>query len=170
MRENDHELIPLDVAGVRRHLPAEDLVVLLHDPESRLVLPIVVGSAEATSIAVAVEGVVPLRPLTHDLLCSVIEATGNSVDHVEITQLVDGVFHAALVLASGIRVDSRASDAIGVAVRTGSPVLCAAEVLALAGVETSPGDEDHEVEKFREFLESVEPEDFEGAEGGEPSP
>jgi len=170
VREDDGELVPLDVAGVRRHLPAEDLVVLLHDPESRLVLPIVVGPAEATSIAVAVEGVVPLRPLTHDLLRSVIEAPGNSLDHVEITQLVDGVFHAALVLASGVRVDSRASDAIGVAVRTGSPVMCAAEVLALAGVEAASGDEEQELEKFREFLEGVEPEDFEGEEGREPSP
>ena len=157
----------MEVAGVRRHLSAEDLVVLLHDPQSRLVLPIVVGPAEATSIAVAVEGVVPVRPLTHDLLCSVIEATGNALDHVEITQLVDGVFHAALVLASGVRIDSRASDAIGVAVRTGSPVLCVAKVLALAGVEAAGGDEDAEVERFREFLEGIEPEDFEG---GEPSP
>lgn len=168
MRRDDGDLIPLDVAGVRRHLPADDLVVLLLDPQSRLVLPIVVGPAEATSIAVAVEGVVPLRPLTHDLLCRVIEATGNELDHVEITQLVDGVFHAALVLASGVRIDSRASDAIGVAVRTASPVLCVAEVLAAAGVEAAPeeGDED-ELEKFREFLEGVEPEDFEGE---EPSP
>ncbi|MDQ2624308.1 MAG: bifunctional nuclease family protein [Actinomycetota bacterium] len=170
MRRDDGELVPLDVAGVRRHLPAEDLVVLLHDPVGRLVLPIVVGPAEATSIAVAVEGVVPLRPLTHDLLCSVIEATGNSLDHVEITQLVEGVFHAALVLGSGIRIDSRASDAIGLAVRTGSPVMCRAEVLAAAGVEATSGDDDDEelaVEKFREFLEGVEPEDFEGE---EPSP
>jgi bifunctional DNase/RNase len=161
---DDRELIPLDVAGVRRHLPAEDLVVLLLDPVGRLVLPIVVGSAEATSIAVAIEGVVPLRPLTHDLLCKVLEATGNELDHVEITQLVDGVFHAVLVLASGVRVDSRASDAIGVAVRTGAPVLCHAEVLATAGVEATVTDEDEdeevELERFREFLEGVEPEDF----------
>jgi len=161
------DLVPLDVAGVRRHLPGEDLVVLLHEPARRLVLPIVVGPAEATSIAVAVEGVVPVRPLTHDLLCSVIEATGNAIDHVEITQLLDGVFHAALVLASGVRIDSRASDAIGVAVRTGSPVLCQVAVLEVAGVEAVDDDEDDEVERFREFLEGIEPEDFEG---DEPSP
>src|SRR5690606_33432343 len=124
---------------------------------------------EATSIAVAVEGVVPLRPLTHDLLRSVIEATGNSVAHVEITALVDGVFHAALVLASGVRIDSRASDAIGVPVRTGSPVLCAPEVLEAAGVAANGGDEDREVERFREFLDSVEPEDFEGEDPDERS-
>ena len=167
MRGNDGDLIPLDVAGVRRHLPADDLVVLLHDPVRRLVLPIVVGSAEATSIAVAIEGVVPLRPLTHDLVCSVLDATGNVLDHVEITQLVDGVFHAALVLTSGARIDSRASDAIGVAVRTGSPVMCQREVLESAGVDATAGEEEDEVERFREFLEGVEPEDFEGE---EPSP
>ena len=165
----DGDLVPLEVAGVRRHLPADDLVVLLLEPERHLVLPIVVGSAEATSIAVAVEGVVPLRPLTHDLLRSVIEATGNLVERVEITELVDGVFHAAVVLASGVRVDSRASDAIGLAVRTGSPVLCALEVLDAAGVDAQGGDEDREVERFREFLDSVEPEDFEGAGPPEPS-
>ena len=170
MQGNGEDLVPLDVAGVRRHLPAEDLVVLLHEPERRLVLPIVVGPAEATSIAVAVEGVVPLRPLTHDLLRSVIAATGNAVDHVEITALVDGVFHAEIVLGSGVRVDSRASDAIGLAVRTGSPVLCARDVLEAAGVAAAEGDEDREVERFREFLEGVEPEDFEAQGGGEPSP
>lgn len=164
------DLVPLDIAGVRRHLPAEDLVVLLHEPERRLVLPIVVGPAEATSIAVAVEGVVPARPLTHDLLRNVIEATGNAVEHVEITALVDGVFHAEIVLASGLRVDSRASDAIGLAVRTGSPILCALDVLEAAGVQAVEGDEEAELERFREFLESVEPEDFEGPGGSRPSP
>lgn len=155
---------------MRRQLPGDDLIVLLHEPERELVLPIVVGPAEATSIAVAVEGVVPPRPLTHDLLRDVIEATGNEVDHVEITELLDGVFHAAVVLGSGVRVDSRASDAIGLAVRTGRPVLCAQAVLDMAGVDTSGGEDDREIERFREFLDSVEPEDFEAGEPPGPSP
>lgn len=165
--EDDAELVPLEVAGVRRHMPADELVVLLLEPVDGVVLPIVVGPAEATSIAVAVEGVVPARPLTHDLLCSVLEATGAVLDHVEITGLVDGVFHAELVLGSGARVDSRASDAIAVAVRLGRPVLCHREVLEAAGVPTTSESEEDEVERFREFLEQVEPEDFQR---DEPSP
>lgn len=159
--------VPMEVAGVRRHLPADDLVVLLVDRGSRLMVPILIGPAEATAIAVAVEGVTPPRPLTHDLLCSVLGATGHAVEHVEITQLLDGVFHAALVLDSGARLDSRASDAIAVAVRVGRPVLCSADVIAAAGVEAGTPDAEQEVERFREFLDSIDPDDFAGTGGDE---
>ncbi len=73
--------------------------------------------------------------MTHDLLRNVLTTLGVRLERVEITDLTDGVFHAALVLGTGARVDSRASDAIALAVRTGSPVLCSAEVVAVAGVE-----------------------------------
>lgn len=156
----DEELVPVEVVGVRQHLVDEEIVVLLLDPASELFVPIVIGPSEGSAIASAQAGIVPRRPMTHDLLCDVITALGASLRRVEITSLEHGVFHAALVFGSGGRVDSRASDAIAVAVRVGCPVLCSAEVVAIAGVEASSGPAEQEVERFREFLEQVTPEDF----------
>ena len=167
----DEELVTVEVVGVRQHLAADELVVLLFDPESALVIPILVGPAEASAIATAQAGVVPPRPMTHDLLCSILRASRVELERVEITSLLGGVFHAALVLSNGARVDSRASDAIAVALRAGCPVMCTAVIIAIAGVEvTTGGAEEQEVEQFREFLERVAPEDFEtGEEPGDDS-
>jgi len=158
------ELVTVEVIGVRQHLVDDEIVVLLLDPAAELFIPILIGPAEASAIATAQAGVVPRRPMTHDLLCDVIAAVGESLTQVEITSLEHGVFHAALVLGSGARVDSRASDAVALAVRVGCPVLCSAEVVAIAGVEASPGPAEQELERFREFLDQVTPEDFESGE------
>jgi bifunctional DNase/RNase len=158
------ELVTVEVIGVRQHLVDDEIVVLLLDPAAELFIPILIGPAEASAIATAQAGVVPRRPMTHDLLCDVIAAVGESLSRVEITSLEHGVFHAALVLGGGARVDSRASDAVALAVRVGCPVLCSAEVVAVAGVEASPGHAEQELERFREFLDQVTPEDFESGE------
>jgi bifunctional DNase/RNase len=162
---------------VRRHPGDDALVVLLLEPVGELIVPIAVGAAEAGAIATAQAGVVPPRPMTHDLLRDVLSTLDVHVGRVEITELVAGVFHAALVLDGGRRVDARASDAIALAVRVGCPVMCATEVLEEVGVEATPtaapdgagaagagtpaGDPDEEVARFREFLDQVEPDDFE---------
>lgn len=154
-------MVPVEVVGVRTHLPDDEIVVLLLDPDAALLVPILIGPTEASAIASAQAGIVPPRPMTHDLLHDALLAAGAPVLRVEITRLEDGVFHAALVLASGHHVDSRASDAIAVALRFGCPVLCSAEVVALAGVEVRPSNEEEEVSQFREFLDHVSAEDFE---------
>ena len=166
------ELVTVEVVGVRQHVAAEELVVLLFDPASALVVPILVGPAEASAIATFQAGVIPPRPMTHDLICSLLDACDTELVQVEITSLIGGVFHAALVLSNGKRVDSRASDGIAVALREGCPVMCSAVIVAIAGVEvSSAGAEEHEVEQFREFLERVAPEDFEtGTEPGANEP
>ena len=162
----DEEMVPVEVVGVRQHLVDDEIVVLLLDPAAELFVPILIGPSEASAIATAQAGIVPPRPMTHDLLRNVLTTLGVRLDRVEITDLTDGVFHAALVLATGARVDSRASDAIALAVRTGSPVLCSAEVVAVAGVEASTKPAEQEMERFRRFLDQINPEDFE--EGDEP--
>jgi bifunctional DNase/RNase len=168
----DEDLVAVEVVGVRQHLAADELVVLLFDPESALVIPILVGPAEASAIATAQAGVIPPRPMTHDLLCSILRASRVRLERVEITGLLGGVFRAELVLSNGERVDSRASDAIALALREKCSVMCAAVVVAIAGVEVSTaGSQDQEVEQFREFLERVGPEDFEsGREPGSDAP
>ena len=141
-------------------MPSNQPIVLLREVSGDRYLPIWIGAVEATAIAFAQQGVVPPRPLTHDLLRDVLEATGNEVTEIRITEMRDNVFYATLILASGVEVSARPSDSIALALRTGSKIVCADDVLDEAGLEVPEEDED-EVEKFREFLDSVSPEDFE---------
>lgn len=150
----------VDVVGVRVEMPSNQPIVLLRETAGDRYLPIWIGAVEATAIAFAQQGVVPPRPLTHDLLRDVLGATGNELTEVRITEVREGVFYALLVLASGVEVSARPSDSIALALRTGSRIVCADDVLDEAGLEVPEEDED-EVEKFREFLDSVSPEDFE---------
>ena len=148
-------------------MPSNSPIVLLREADGPRYLPIWVGAVEATAIAYAQQGVVPPRPLTHDLLRDVLQATGQELAEVRITGLEEGVFFAVLVFSGGIEVSARPSDAIALALRTGSPILGAEAVLDEAGIEL-PEDEpdgdgvvpEQEVERFRAFLEQVSPEDF----------
>jgi bifunctional DNase/RNase len=107
--------------------------------------------------------VVPPRPLTHDLFKDVLAATGNELSEVRITDVKDGVYFATLVFASGAEVSARPSDSIALALRTGSRIVCAEEVLDEVGLAV-PAEQEDEVERFREFLDQVTPEDFEAPE------
>ena len=155
----------VEVLGVRVEMPSNQPIVLLREVDGERYLPIWIGANEATAIAYVQQGVVPPRPLTHDLLKDVIEGLGRSLVGVHITRLEDGVFYAELDLGAGAVVSARPSDAIALALRTASPVDVADEVLDEAGVliPEEGGDEEDEVERFREFLDQVTPEDF-GAE------
>ena len=151
----------VDVVGVRVEMPSNQPIVLLRETGGDRYLPIWIGTVEASAIAFAQQGVVPQRPLTHDLLKDVVAGLGADLSEIRITALDSGVFFAQLVFASGIEVDGRPSDAIALALRTGSPIYVADEVLDEAGV-VIPDEEEDEVEKFREFLDQVSPEDFGG--------
>jgi hypothetical protein len=154
----------VDVIGVRVEMPSNQPIVLLREVTGERYLPIWIGAVEATAIAFAQQGVVPPRPLTHDLLKDVLEATGNQLAEVRITDVKDGVFYALLVFASGTEVSARPSDSIALALRTGTKIVCAEEVLDDAGLEV-PAEQEDEVERFREFLDQVSAEDFdEGSE------
>lgn len=149
----------LDVVGVRVEMPANQPLVLLREVEGSRYLPIWIGAVEATAIAFAQQGVVPPRPLTHDLLRELVSSFGEELTEVRITDVNDGVFFATLVFASGVEVDARPSDSIALALRTGSRIVCSEEVLEETGIAVADEDE-AEVEKFREFLDQVTPEDF----------
>ena len=161
-------MIQLDVVGVRVEMPSSQPIVLLREVGGERHLPIWIGAVEATAIAFAQQGVVPSRPLTHDLMKDVLDALGQELTQISITELRDGVFYAQLVFASGVEVSARPSDAIALALRTGTPIFGAEDVLVEAGIEI-PDEQEDEVEKFREFLDQITPEDFEdlgGAAGG----
>ena len=149
----------LDVVGVRVEMPTNQPLVLLREVEGARYLPIWIGAGEATAIAFAQQGVVPPRPLTHDLLRDVVAAFEQELNEVRITEVKDGVFYATLVFASGVEVEARPSDSIALALRTGSRIVCSEDVLGESGVHVADEDEE-EVEKFREFLDQISPEDF----------
>lgn len=149
----------VDVMGVRVEMPSNQPIVLLREVEGDRYLPIWIGAAEATAIAYVQQGVVPPRPLTHDLLKDVVGAVGRTLTEVRITRLEDGVFYAELDFGDGAVVSARPSDAIALALRTSSPILVDDSVLDEAGVAI-PDEEEDEVERFREFLDQVTPEDF----------
>lgn len=160
-------MLPLEVIGVRVEMPSNQPIVLLRETDGERYLPIWIGAPEASAIAFAQQGVTPARPLTHDLFADVITALGTSLEQVRITDLTDGVFYAVLEFANGVQVSARPSDAIALALRTGAAVLGAESVLDEAGLNLPHEDED-EVEKFREFLDHVSPEDFDPDEGPAP--
>jgi bifunctional DNase/RNase len=151
---------PLDVVGVRVEMPSNQPIVLLREVDGERYLPIWIGAVEATAIAFAQQGVVPPRPLTHDLLRDVVGALGRTLTQVNITDLDDGVFFATLVFDDGTEVSARPSDAIALALRTGTSIFGTDDVLDEAGI-VIPDEEEDEVEKFREFLDQISPEDFE---------
>lgn len=146
-------------------MPSNNPIVLLREREGGRYLPIWVGAVEATAIAYAQQGIVPPRPLTHDLMRDIIGTLGAEVAEVRITALEEGVFYATLVFADGSEVSARPSDAIALALRTGSAIVGSEDVLDAAGIDLPDEEDDtasaeEEVQQFREFLDHVSPEDF----------
>lgn len=163
---------PLELLGVRVEQPANMPVLLLRELSGdQRVLPIYIGNPEAASIALALDGDVPARPLTHDLLRNVLVELGAEVVQVVITELQEHTFFAELHLRlAGVAhvVSCRPSDAVALAVRAGTPLFAADEVLAVAGKASEPDVDDESddtpdeiLEEFRAFIEDVRPEDFE---------
>ena len=153
--------IPVEVVGVRIEMPSNQPIVLLKEVDGIRYLPIWVGSVEASAIAFAQQNLEPSRPLTHDLFNSVLQILNAKVESVEITDLRDGVFFAELHLHGGVTISARPSDSIALALRASAPITASAELFTKAGIEI-PDQADDEVEKFREFLDQINPEDFAG--------
>jgi len=151
--------IPVEVVGVRIEMPSNQPIVLLKEVDGIRYLPIWVGAVEASAIAFAQQGLSPTRPLTHDLFTTVLQTLGAEVERVEITDLIDGVFYAELHLAGGKMISARPSDAVALALRATAPISVSEALFSKAGIEIPDQSED-EVEKFREFLDQINPEDF----------
>ena len=163
-------LIEMSVESVRVHMLSTQHVVILRELERDRYLPIWIGPWEASAIAMKLQGQAPERPLTHDLFATVIGVLGATVREVIIADLVDETFLARVMLESGgrtIEIDSRPSDALALAVRTGARIFAAEAVLERAGVEPHSGTgEDGDAEPidesklsvFRDFVNSLDAE------------
>lgn len=163
-------MVPMELVGVRVELPSNTPIVLLRtsgeEQTESLILPIFIGGPEATAIALAHEGVEPPRPMTHDLFAQALDAMEVQVERVVITELRERTFFAELHMRSPgeARVMSaRPSDAIALAVRMDVPIYAEDELLAEVGYSDEPEVEEESedvVEEFRDFIDSVNPEDF----------
>ena len=152
----------LSVVGVRVELPSSQPIVLLREVAGDRYLPIWIGATEATAIASEQQGIRPPRPLTHDMLRDVLVALDRPLQTVRITELREGVFFAELDFGEGVTVSARPSDAIALAMRMGASIYGAPAVLDEAGIAI-PDEQEDEVERFREFLDQISPEDFGGS-------
>ena len=172
-------MVNMEVVGVRIEMPSNQPIVLLKEVDGTRFLPIWVGAVEATAIAFAQQGMVAQRPLTHDLIANIFEATDLTLTAVQIVQLKDGIFYAELQLRGEIgavlKISARPSDAIAIALRTKSNILADSDLLDEVGLDIperliGDGEEgrassigsDVELERFREFLDQINPEDFAG--------
>jgi bifunctional DNase/RNase len=152
-------VIELTVVGVRVELPTNQPIVLLKEVDGDRYLPIWIGAVEATAIAFAQQGIVTARPMTHDLMKDLLEALDVTVAAIQITDLQDGVFYATVVIDDKIEVSARPSDAIALAMRMGITIYADEAVLEEAGIPLAD-EQETEVEKFREFLDQISPDDF----------
>jgi uncharacterized protein len=162
---------PMELIGVRLEVPANAPVLMLREQaEPHRVLPIYIGTPEASAIHFALEGVIPPRPLTHDLMVDVMTELGASLHRVVITEVRDHTFFAELHLRRGdqdLSVSCRPSDAVALAVRAQVPIFAAPDVLDDAAHLPEEPDEvdesddaDEILDEFRSFIDQVRPEDF----------
>jgi bifunctional DNase/RNase len=169
---------PVDVLGLNVEAGSRAPLVLLREQDApHRVLPIFIGGREAVAIALALSGESPPRPLTHDLLAALIESLDARVDHIEVTEVREGTFVAELAVEGphgGVSLDSRPSDAIALALRLDAPLFASDAVLDEAGafVATGPDEDaiDDDVERFRTFLDEVDPSEFEKHHGRDEPP
>ncbi len=161
-------VVPMELVGVRVEVPANTPVVILREQSgAQRLLPIVIGTPEASSIHAALEGIESPRPLTHDLMVQVLAQLEVQLAKIVVTEIKDHVFYAELHLLTMGRelvVSSRPSDAIAIAVRTGSPIFATEQLLAEAGqhpVEIADETDDEAIiDEFRDFLDDLDPDDF----------
>ena len=165
-------MIEMKVMGIALDTRTGSPIVVLHDKNNRKALPIWIGSAEASAIIRKIENLSVARPMTHDLIISIIEKTGYTLDKVEINDVEKDTYYATLFLSDNegkvVEIDSRPSDAIAVAIRVDAPIYVTANVISNGSVSTDSAKDEEEAQElmdhfqeFKKFVQSIKPSDFE---------
>jgi len=155
-------MLKMKVQGLMFDQKNSMAVVVLIDEEEKRSLPIWIGLFEAQAILLGLQEVDTPRPLTHDLISSILQKLDTKLDKVVITNIIDNTFYALLYLKMNeqeVTVDSRPSDGIALALKTGAPIFISEEVMSSTTVAMGDID-DKEIEDFRKFLETLKPEDL----------
>ncbi len=159
------KLQQMQIYGVSFDMVGKQPIVLLKTVDGNRFLPIWIGHPEAAAILMKLQGAQTPRPMTHDLLNDLLEQLDAKCERVSVTELRDNTFYASITISvngSEIEIDSRPSDAIALAVRCQAPIFAAEEVIDESSIEFEHEVEDQEevVERFKDFLDEVSPEDF----------
>ncbi len=155
----------MQIYGVSFDMVGKQPIVLLKTVDGNRFLPIWIGHPEAAAILMKLQGAQTPRPMTHDLLNDMLENLEAKCERVSVTELRDNTFYASITISvngAEVEIDSRPSDAIALAVRCQAPIFAAEEVIEESSIEFEHEVEDQEevVEKFKDFLDEVSPEDF----------
>jgi len=158
------------IYGVSFDMVGKQPIVLLKTRDGNKFLPIWIGHPEAAAILMKLQGANTPRPMTHDLMNEMLSELDVACTRVAVTELKENTFYASITLqlnGKEMEIDSRPSDALALAVRTSAPIFAAEEVIAESAIEFEHEVEEQEevVEKFKDFLENVSPEDFAGGAG-----
>ncbi|MGA6948001.1 MAG: bifunctional nuclease family protein [Solirubrobacterales bacterium] len=162
----------MTIYGVSFDMVGKQPIVLLKTVDGNKFLPIWIGHPEAAAILMKLQGASTPRPMTHDLLSDVLDQMEAKCEKVSVTELRDNTFFASITISmngSEMEIDSRPSDALALAVRTSAPIFAADDVIEESAIEfegEEVEDQEQVVEKFKDFLDNVTPEDF--AQGEEP--
>ncbi len=153
------------IYGVSFDMVGKQPIVLLKAVDSNKFLPIWIGHPEAAAILMRLQGASTPRPMTHDLLVDILGEVETKCTQVAVTELRDNTFFATITLTVNgreIEIDSRPSDALALAVRSGAPIFAAEDVIAESAIEFEHEveEQDEVVDRFKEFLDQVSPEDF----------
>ena len=157
----------VSIYGVSFDMVGKQPIVLLKTMSGNRFLPIWIGHPEAAAILMKLQGQPAPRPMTHDLMAELLGELNASVEKISVTELRENTFYAVISLkvnGSSLELDSRPSDALALAVRTGAPIFVADQVIEDSAIEfgSEPEDQDEIVDEFKKFLEDVSPEDFSG--------
>lgn len=161
-------MIEMFVTAIALDIRNNNPLVILNDSSKKRALPIWIGQPEAQAIARALEGFESQRPLTHDLMLEIVDLSGYKVHHIEINDLNDNTYYAAIILESSsgelVSLDSRPSDAITLSLKTDCPIMITQDVYDQGTVPTEMGleeaDEDDDTEAFKNFIQNVKASDF----------
>lgn len=154
----------MKVMGIAIDTRSGSPIVVLHDLENRQALPIWIGSAEASAIIRKIENIIVSRPMTHDLITQIVEATGFRIDRVEISEVEDDTYFAKICLQKEgeeeKKIDARPSDAIAVAIRVNAPIMISTEVIAAGAISVNTQKDEEEAQEFKTFIQDLKPSDF----------
>ena len=156
----------MHIYGVSFDIVGKQPIVLLKTADGNKFLPIWIGHSEAAAILMKLQGASTPRPLTHDLVTSMLAELEARVTRITVTELRENTFYAMITVAvngSEIEIDSRPSDAIALAVRSDAPIFADDSVIEESAIEFEHDEDVNEeqmVEEFKKFLDDVKPEDF----------
>lgn len=156
-------MIKMNVMGIAIDTRTGSPIVVLKDDEDRRALPIWIGSAEASAIIRKIENIPVTRPMTHDLICSLIDDLGYEVSKIEIHDVEKETYFASIVLTNGENekiIDARPSDAIAVAIRAKADIYVTSTVVATGTISTDKEKDAVEAEEFKSFVQDIKPSDF----------